>query len=170
MENSQFPLFPRVKTMGTTGNFIHFFAVSVWRFLNTISSRSLGISKSFLTRLISLWKEVIEFFLNVFTEFSDKNNIILKRLLGSNPCPPVRETLPLSHMDKITEKIVKLILIHASVDSLNSLNSLNSAPFRKNPNIFVWNEFIRPETTLRNQTILSLNCLWTDWGISRSEN
>ena len=30
----------------------------------------------------------VEFFLKVFTEFSDKN-IILKRLLGSNPLSPV---------------------------------------------------------------------------------
>ena len=34
---------------------------------------------------------------------------------------------------QVTEKIVKLILIHASVDSLNSLNSANFAPFRENP-------------------------------------
>ena len=32
----------------------------------------------------------------------------------------------------MTEKTVKLILIHASVDSLNSLNSVNSVPFREN--------------------------------------
>ena len=35
---------------------------------------------------------------------------------------------------QLTEKIAKLIIIHASVDSLNSLNSVNSAPFKENPN------------------------------------
>ena len=44
----------------------------------------------------------MEFSLNVFTEFAefgDKNIIILKRLLGSNPLSPVweTETLPLCH-------------------------------------------------------------------------
>ena len=43
--------------------------------------------------------EEIEFFLNVFTEFSefsDNNKVILKRLLDSNPLSPVRETGTLS--------------------------------------------------------------------------
>ena len=35
---------------------------------------------------------------------------------------------------QLTEKTVKLILIHASVDSLNSLNLVQSAPCRENRN------------------------------------
>ena len=34
---------------------------------------------------------------------------------------------------QLTEKTIKLILIHDSVDSLNSLNSVNFVPFRENP-------------------------------------
>ena len=50
---------------------------------------------SFYIKMINTF----EFFLNIFTEFSDKNNIILKRLLGSNSLSPVWETeiLPLCH-------------------------------------------------------------------------
>ena len=36
-------------------------------------------------------------------------------------------------MSVVTETTVKLILIHASVDSLNLRNSVNSVPFRENP-------------------------------------
>ena len=48
--------------------------------------------------------ETLEFSLNgitEFSEFSDKNNTILKRLLYSNPLSPVWETeiLPLCHRD-----------------------------------------------------------------------
>ena len=63
---------------------------------------------------------VFEFSLNVFTEFSDKNNIILKRLLYSNLPSPVCEKKRLYHFaieTQLTEKRVKLILIHASVIS-----------------------------------------------------
>ena len=57
-------------------------------------------------------------------------------LLYSNPLPPVweTETLPLPQR-QLTEKTLKLILIHASVDSLNSLNSVKSVAFRENPNV-----------------------------------
>ena len=67
--------------------------------------------------VIFLWlnHRIVEFFLNVFTEFSefsDKNNIILKTLLGLNSLSPAWETeiLPLCHRHtQLTEKTVKLI-------------------------------------------------------------
>ena len=68
-----------------------------------------------------------------FTEFSDKNCIILKRLLGSNPyisCVRGRDSTTVPRT-QLTEKTVKLILIHASVDSLSSVKSVQ---FRENPN------------------------------------
>ena len=46
---------------------------------------------------------------------------------------------------QLTEKTVKLILIHASVDSLNLLNSVKSAPFGENPIIF--DDFHQTNTT-----------------------
>ena len=45
-----------------------------------------------LVSIMMYFKGTFEFFLNIFTEFgefSDKNNIILKILLGLNPSPPV---------------------------------------------------------------------------------
>ena len=76
----------------------------------------------------------IEFSLNVFTqfsEFSDKNKIILKRLLGYLLCE--RQALYHCATDTAGREDIELNLIHASVDSLNSVNSENSAPFRENP-------------------------------------
>ena len=74
-----------------------------------------------------------------FAEFSDKNNIILKRgLLYHTPfCVRNRDSTTVPQT-QLTEETVKLILlIHASVDSLNSLNSVKSVSFRENPIKFV---------------------------------
>ena len=81
--------------------------------------------------------KIIEFFLNVFTEFSefsDKKN--LKKIAGLKPTPScVRDgDSTIQPQTQLTEKTVKFILIHASVDSLNSLISVKSIPFRENPN------------------------------------
>ena len=43
---------------------------------------------------------------------------------------------------QLSEKTVKWILIHASVDFLNSLNSANFAPFRENPIISTEEEYL----------------------------
>ena len=58
---------------------------------------------------------------------------------------------------QLTEKTVKLILVHASVDSLNLLNSVNSenfAPFRENPSVSLP---VRHWTTSRRQHRLTCN-------------
>ena len=81
---------------------------------------------------------ILEFFQNAFTElgeFSDKKNIILKRALTHYLLHERQRLYHCATEIQLTEKTVKLILVHASVDSLNSLNSANSAPFRKNPNV-----------------------------------
>ena len=85
--------------------------------------------------------QIFEFSLNVFTEFaefSDKNKILLKKIAGLEPTIScVRDSdSTTAPQTQLAEKTVKLILIHASVDSLNSLNSVNSenpAAFRENP-------------------------------------
>ena len=76
-----------------------------------------------------------EFSLNVFTEFTElnsvtKNNIILKKDCWDRTHYLLCERQRLYHSateTQLTENTVKLILIHASVDSLNSI------PFRGNP-------------------------------------
>ena len=42
---------------------------------------------------------------------------------------------------QLTEKTVKLIIIHVSVDSLNSLNSVNSVQSRENPIVILGCKF-----------------------------
>ena len=66
--------------------------------------------------------KTIEFSLNVFTEFSDKNNIIFKKIAGLEPTIScVRDRDCANHCateTQLTEKTVKLILIHASLNWL----------------------------------------------------
>ena len=62
------------------------------------------------------------------------NKNYFKKIAGLEPTISSMRGQRLYHCStetQLTEKTVKLILIHASVDSLNSLNS---APFGKNPN------------------------------------
>ena len=88
--------------------------------------------------------KAFQFSLNVFTEFAEYNSVtkiifFFQKIAVLEPtisCVRDRDstTVPWT---QLTEKTVKLILIHASVHSLNSLNSVNSVPFRENPNIIV---------------------------------
>ena len=67
-------------------------------------------------RFIPLVFTTLEFSLNVFTEFSDKNIIILKRRARTHYLLCKRQGFyQWSTETQLTEKTVKLILIHASV-------------------------------------------------------
>ena len=90
------------------------------------------VSKIYLTKLLTKSQEIIEFFRNVFTkftEFSDTNNIILKKdfciqtcyLLCKNPA------LYLSTREvQVTERIIKLNPIYYVSDFSDSLNFIES--------------------------------------------
>ena len=64
------------------------------------------------------------------------SKLLLSGLEPTISCVRDRDSTTAPQETQLTEKTVKLILIHASVDSLNSLNSTiseNSSPFRENP-------------------------------------
>ena len=72
--------------------------------------------------------------------FSDKNNNFFQEIAVLEPtisCVRGRDSTTVPRT-QLTEKTVKLILIHASVDSLNSLNSVNSVQFRENPSVMLY--------------------------------
>ena len=101
----------------------------------------LPLDSWFFFTVVVFWESsgsgTIEFSLNIFTEFgefSGKKKNCFKKIAGLEPTSPRQKLYHCSTETQSTEKTVKLILIHASVDSLNSLNSANSAPFRENPN------------------------------------